>query len=637
MSAKVPPKKPPIVPPLTTSATKIGKVEMARKARAKSLTGAMFDEEEPEEEMNKSYDEPVQLTDPELKEEITRVLTTENPNQIKNLIVFNYKEMAFQQISITDHTVHHIEIPSKVITPKPNESRRTSTNEPEEVGKPAPIKPAPNKFNYNDRAAQTYNLPVRKQEMQTLPPPRQVIIGNVSQGEIYDAYTAYAEQMAKVKGQRKEESSDSLADDLSKISLTIKIMERMVNQNIFDEIMQDFKYWEDKADEFRLPDGMLLPLWKFSHDDARGLTVTAVKWSLRYHDLFAATYGSVDYLKQQYGIICIHTLKNPAYPEFMASVDSGLLCVDINPQQPYLIAVGYYDGNVAVFDVKSGNKSPKFQCDPKEGKHQNPVWKVRVRWQENNLDGNLNFVSISSDGRVTNWVLFKSELRFADIVHLRTQTAPLEGPGGAQLDIKGAGTAIAFHRVNKSLFIVGTEEGQMFRCSKIYSNRFLQTYVAHSMAIHEISWNAYHPDIFLTCSADWTVKLWDYKINRPLFVFDLNSSVADVAWAPYAATVFAACTSDGKVFVFDLHVNKYKAVCEQIVVQKKGTALSSISFNQLHPIIVAGDSKGFTTCLKLSPNLRRAFKDNKTTDPEKFKELEMGKLLKILAIVRLSE
>ena len=28
------------------------------------------------------------------------------------------------------------------------------------------------------------------------------------------------------------------------------IMDRMVNQNIFDEITQDYKYWEDAADEF---------------------------------------------------------------------------------------------------------------------------------------------------------------------------------------------------------------------------------------------------------------------------------------------------------------------------------------------------------------------------------------------------
>jgi dynein intermediate chain 1 len=29
------------------------------------------------------------------------------------------------------------------------------------------------------------------------------------------------------------------------------ILERMCNQNTFDDVTQDFKYWEDAADEFR--------------------------------------------------------------------------------------------------------------------------------------------------------------------------------------------------------------------------------------------------------------------------------------------------------------------------------------------------------------------------------------------------
>ncbi|CAF4656330.1 unnamed protein product, partial [Rotaria magnacalcarata] len=66
----------------------------------------------------------------------------------------------------------------------------------------------------------------------------------------------------------------------------------------------------------------------------------------------------------------------------------------------------------------------------------------------------------------------------------------------------------------------------------------------------------------------------------PLFVYDLGSPVGDVIWAPYSSTVFAACTADGKVYVFDLNVNKYEPLCEQMVVQKKRTKLTHITFNQ---------------------------------------------------------
>ena len=81
--------------------------------------------------------------------------------------------------------------------------------------------------------------------------------------------------------------------------------------------------------------------------------------------------------------------------------------------------------------------------------------------------------------------------------------------------------------------------------------------------------------------------------------------MGDAAWAPYSSTVFAAVTADGKVFVFDLNVNKYEPICEKLVVQKKKTKLTHISFNATYPIIVVGDDRGNVTSLKLSPNLRK--------------------------------
>ena len=75
-------------------------------------------------------------------------------------------------------------------------------------------------------------------------------------------------------------------------------------------------------------------------------------------------------------------------------------------------------------------------------------------------------------------------------------------------------------------------------------------------------------------------------------MFDLNSQVGDVAWAPYSSTVFAAVTIDGKVHIYDLYINKYNPICVQAVVPKKKARLNHISFNQTHPIIIVGDSKG---------------------------------------------
>lgn len=67
------------------------------------------------------------------------------------------------------------------------------------------------------------------------------------------------------------------------------------------------------------------------------------------------------------------------------------------------------------------------------------------------------------------------------------------------------------------------------------------------MATYTVRYNPFYCDVFLSASADWTVKLWDHNQSKPLMTFDLNSPVGDVAWAPYSSSVFAATTADGKV------------------------------------------------------------------------------------------
>jgi dynein intermediate chain 1 len=127
------------------------------------------------------------------------------------------------------------------------------------------------------------------------------------------------------------------------------------------------------------------------------------------------------------------------------------------------------------------------------------------------------------------------------------------------------------------------------------------------MAIYSVKWNKFHPGVFLSCSADWTVKLWEVKTRKPIMIFDLNTSVGDVAWSPFSSTVFATITTDGRVRVYDLNVNKHEPIGEYRV-QSRGPnkpKLTNICFNPVEPIICVGDDKGTVSILKLSANLRK--------------------------------
>lgn len=83
-----------------------------------------------------------------------------------------------------------------------------------------------------------------------------------------------------------------------------------------------------------------------------------------------------DFVKQGVGMILYFSQKNPSYPEFIYSVDSGVMCLDIHPEHPYLLAVGYYDGSVGVYNVVENQEGPIHRCTAKNGKHTDPVWQV---------------------------------------------------------------------------------------------------------------------------------------------------------------------------------------------------------------------------------------------------------------------
>lgn len=77
-------------------------------------------------------------------------------------------------------------------------------------------------------------------------------------------------------------------------------------------------------------------------------------------------------------------------------------------KQPSLMAVGLYDGTVAVYDLsrKTGRDKPIHASTAKTGKHTDPVW--QVQWHADDIDKNKNFSSVSSDGRVTTWTIVGS-------------------------------------------------------------------------------------------------------------------------------------------------------------------------------------------------------------------------------------
>jgi dynein intermediate chain 1 len=617
----------------------------------------------------------LQLTDEQLVDDITRVLTANDPNVPNNITKYNYKEKAYKQDpeGLMDNLIFHFQMDGCSLHKDSDDAKQQEQQEEtkklendrlrkeaaqealdageEDIEAEAP-KTGKNQFNYSERAAQTFNNTLRSRGVATEPPPVVQFFATVTQWEIYDAYMLdYKKQLqedeiAKNVEKRKgglatnaapieEPPKNSKVDDMvhsQKMNSALKTLERMVNQNAEDEIFQDFKYWEDQSDNYRNGEGSLLPLWRFSTERTKRKHVTALCWNPAYPDLFAVAYGSYDFMRQGSGMVCCFSLKNTSHPEYIFSTDSGVMCLDFHPHFQSLLAVGCYDGTVMVFDVRNKVNRPIYSSSIRTGKHTDPVW--QVHWQEEDLAKELNFFSISSDGQVASWIMSKNELKMEPVMQLKLVSTARDDPDEVNLSGLAGGCCFDFNRHNEHLFIVGTEEGKIHKCSKAYSGQYLETYQGHHMAVYALKWNPFHPRVFLSCSADWTVKIWDHNFPYPILSFDLGNAVGDVAWAPYSSTVFAAVTSDGKVHVFDLAENKHEPLCEQKVVKR--AKLTHVCFNQSDPILIVGDDRGGVNSLKLSPNLRKIHlpsgqeEEVKELDPAEAIQNQVDKMEKLL-------
>ena len=157
-----------------------------------------------------------------------------------------------------------------------------------------------------------------------------------------------------------------------------------------------------------------------------------------------------------------------------------------------MIVVGLSDGNVAVYNMISSTNEPCYQSTAATGKHGDPVWQVsnylflnympskafktylQIHWAKDNLDGYMNFYSCSGDGRVTNWTLVKTSLWFSDLLVVNF-TKELKNFKNTVPMTDGVRT-FAFKPDDDSLYLIGTEEGDIHLVTTEYSTAYITSY-----------------------------------------------------------------------------------------------------------------------------------------------------------------
>jgi WD40 repeat protein len=109
-----------------------------------------------------------------------------------------------------------------------------------------------------------------------------------------------------------------------------------------------------------------------------------------------------------------HAHTRTQWPEKIYYADSPVTTIDFSTLNPVLLAAGFQDGHIAIYDLRDEDGVAALENTGVKGKHHDPVWELKWVDQETSAGeegalkgGEEHLVSVSTDGRVSKWVLHK--------------------------------------------------------------------------------------------------------------------------------------------------------------------------------------------------------------------------------------
>ncbi|XP_019729474.1 dynein axonemal intermediate chain 4 isoform X2 [Hippocampus comes] len=377
----------------------------------------------------------------------------------------------------------------------------------------------------------------------------------------------------------------------------VKKDEEQVKKEEKEEVEKEEEEKEEEVEEE--PDPSLELLWTFSCELTKGWNITCMAWNKQNTDLLAVGYG--DFSPGRKGLICCWSIKNLSWPERLYHCHSGITALDFSSSNPDKLAVGMHDGTVAIFSV-SDRESRTFLASSIDcrRRHVHPVWHVTWVRQEMSIseeDVVESVMSVSEDGHVLKWLLCSHGLEGIGMLELRRIQDGIKKAEGNKTKREGIlvstatpGLCLDFHPSDPTIYLAGTSEGVIHKCSVSNHHHYLALYQKHLCPVNQVQWSPFSPDVFLSGSADWTVQLWKEGCLTPVMGFtSIQSPVLSARWSPLWPSVFAAIKSE-QLEIWDLNAS----LLDPVIVEPaaRGLNLTSMLFARGSNCILVGDSSG---------------------------------------------
>jgi len=334
-----------------------------------------------------------------------------------------------------------------------------------------------------------------------------------------------------------------------------------------------------------------------------GRPVTDVRFSPRREELFLAAYGqrANPSLSDPDGCMLVWNLAMRSRPEIAFSCQSAVLTAHFHRFNPALFFGGTYSGGVVLWDARA--KQGPVQRTPLSAKgHSHPVQAM----QQVGTQNATNLVTASNDGRLCVWSL-------AMLVHPQ-ESIDLKNETKNRRDL--AVMTLSFPENETNILYVGAEDGSVCQVH-IHGSKvgITESYDGHEGPVSGID---VHPhgdasqhgveatsDLALSCSFDWSVKLWMVKqYPSPVLSIDIfEDYIYDVRWHPTHPAIFASVDGEGHVDLWNLNRDLESPVVRCENPNQKRLALNRCYWSIDGRRLTTGDSEGTLSVYALDKNV----------------------------------
>ncbi|GKY99458.1 hypothetical protein MPSEU_000900300 [Mayamaea pseudoterrestris] len=403
-----------------------------------------------------------------------------------------------------------------------------------------------------------------------------------------------------IESVRKDVASEAF---VSFINTASKKVERMLGAPMMDDLLADYVGASDRNKEQKSSDESRFISSRQIFECANwtpGRDVTDIDWSLLHRDLFLSTHqmptsttggnafmgstavSSVSFNEtssssmtprtgelQSDGLALIWSLTMPSRPEHIFTCGSPVTCGRFHPTEPTLVIGGCESGQIVVWDTRAGRlpvqKSSLMSVVGASIKgHTHPIGFMDA------IEGGLGLVTSSSDGRVNYWSLANlrepaDSVQISDSVSCfaivpESEVLLVGDDFGSLYTVQSSSQSTNQRSSRKqvrkleTMDTAGNNFGHYGMVNSL-STKALKKGAAIRVAALSKGFLRGSGGLTLSCSVDWTVKLWAPAYSETPLLSMVSHSydyMSDVKWCPTHPSVFATASSNGTLGLWNL-------------------------------------------------------------------------------------